>query len=180
MNLNLSRPLIAGLGFVLAMSAAFAQVPGAAGTSGGVAVPVLPGPGAGPRPAEPIGAVDPATVGIFPELLIREMALSAEQQTQLDAAQNSRKAMWAANRVTKQNEYDALSKEMGKGNAFDPRVVIAMRKTARAEMETRMDNVQALWLQFWDALNPKQRSTLLSYMLAQHERHGKLRRPPPK
>ncbi len=181
MNYLRIRPLIAALGLILAVSGAAAQVmSGAPGASGGIVTPSVPGPGAAPRPSEQSGMVDPAKLGMFPEALIKEMALTDAQQVRLDTAQNARKAMWAANRVTKQTEYDALSKEMSKDDAFDPRVVIDMRKKARAEMEARMDDVQALWLQFWDDLSIKQRATLLDYMKAQHERHGKLRRPPPK
>jgi hypothetical protein len=90
----------------------------------------------------------------------------------LDAAHEARRKMWNTNRVARQAEYAALTKELST-DKFDPREVIALRKKTRAKIDAGFDDVQATWLAFWDVLNPAQRKILIGYMRDQHAVQGK-------
>lgn len=145
--------------------------------------PQIGAPGLSPAPSStlerPAQPVDLGALGSFPEPLMNELVLTPAQRAKLDEAQTARKKMWADNQVSRKAEYDELAKELDRGVDFDPHAVIAMRKAARTEMQTRMDAVQDLWLEFWDTLDKKQRGKMVDYMIAQHERHGKIRRSGP-
>ncbi len=146
-----------------------------------------PPPGAGtagisPAPAAPAARgvpAEPGDLGSFSAQLLASLALTPAQREKLDAAQAARQKMWADNRVSRQAEFDALSKELKRGAQFDPRAVNTMRANARKVMQDRMDAVQELWLVFWDALDLKQRAQLVDYMTLQHDRHGRIRRSGP-
>ena len=84
----------------------------------------------------------------------------------------TRVAKWNTNRVARQAEYAALTKELST-DKFDPRDVIALRKKTRAKIDAGFDDVQASWLAFWDVLNPAQRKLLIDYMRNQHVLQGK-------
>ncbi len=129
------------------------------------------------------GAVAPATApgasplaiesfGRLPDSLIDGLVLDPAQKAKLDAAHEARRKMWNTNRVARQAEYAALTKELST-DKFDPRDVIALRKKTRAKIDAGFDEVQASWLAFWDALNAAQRKILIGYMRDQHAVQGK-------
>ena len=98
--------------------------------------------------------------------------LDSAQKAKLDAAHEARRKMWNTNRVARQAEYAALTKELST-DKFDPRDVIALRKKTRAKIDAGFDEVQATWLAFWDVLNAAQRKILIGYMRDQHAVQGK-------
>ena len=143
--------------------------------------PVSPGapgtPATGPAtfaPATEIGAL-----GLLPDQVLTDLELTNEQLSKYGTAHLARVQMWKDNQASRTAEWNELSKELKRGADFDPRAVVAMRLKARTEMQARMDVVQDLWLVFWDSLGVKQRAKFAEYMLAQHERHGRIRRPGP-
>jgi hypothetical protein len=79
--------------------------------------------------------------------------------------------MWNTNRLARQAEYAALTKELST-DKFDPRDVIALRKKTRAKIDAGFDEVQSSWLAFWDVLNAAQRKILIGYMRDQHAVQG--------
>jgi hypothetical protein len=81
--------------------------------------------------------------------------------------------MWNTNRLLRQAEYAALTKELST-DKFDPRDVIALRKKTRAKIDAGFDEVQGSWLAFWDVLKPAQRQTLIVYMRDQHTLQGQV------
>jgi hypothetical protein len=99
-------------------------------------------------------------------------AAVTQEKAKLDAAHEARRKMWNTNRVARQAEYAALTKELST-DKFDPREVIALRKKTRAKIDAGFDDVQATWLAFWDVLNPAQRKILIGYMRDQHAVQGK-------
>jgi hypothetical protein len=105
--------------------------------------------------------------GRLPDSLIEGLVLDSAQKAKLDAAHEARRKMWNTNRVARQAEYAALTKELST-DKFDPREVIALRKKTRAKIDAGFDDVQATWLAFWDVLNPAQRKILIGYMRDQH------------
>lgn len=140
--------------------------------------PTTPGtPATGPAAFAP--ATDVGALGSFSEQLMKDLELTNEQTFKVGTAQLARLQMWKDNQASRTAEWYELSKELKRGADFDPRAVVAMRLKARTEMQARMDAVQNLWLAFWDSLDAKQRAKMAEYMLAQHERHGKIRRPGP-
>ncbi len=174
---------LAAAGFILLAATSQAQSLG--GNPGMIGAP-------GPNAAGAVGPTPPGypstttmtpaeagALGSFSEVLMTDLALTPAQRARVDVAQEARKKMWADNQVTRLAEYDELAKELKRGAEFDPHVVIDMRKQARAEMASRMDAVQDLWLEFWDSLDTKQREKMVDYMVKQHERHGRIRRPGP-
>ena len=176
------RQALAAAGFILLAAASQAQSlggnPGMIGAPG----PNMQGMGpVAPASSAPLTAAptDLGALGSFPEQLMTELALTPAQRELVNVAQTARKKMWADNQVSRIEEFNALSAELDRGAEFDPHVVIDMRKQARAEMASRMDAVQDLWLDFWDSLDVKQREKLVAYMAKQHERHGRIRRPGP-
>jgi len=112
------------------------------------------------------------SMGRLPDSLIEGLVLDAGQRAKLDAAHEARRKMWNTNRVARQAEYAALTKELST-DKFDPRDVIALRKKTRAKIDAGFDEVQATWLVFWDALNAAQRKILVGYMRDQHASQGK-------
>ena len=110
--------------------------------------------------------------GRLPDYLIEGLVLDASQLAKLEAAHEARRKMWNNNRVARQAEYAALTKELST-DKFDPRDVIALRKKTRAKIDAGFDDVQASWLAFWDALNAAQRKILIGYMRDQHAVQGK-------
>jgi hypothetical protein len=79
--------------------------------------------------------------------------------------------MWNTNRLARQAEYAAITKELST-DKFDPREVIALRKKTRAKIDAGFEEVQASWLAFWDVLNAAQRKILIGYMRDQHTVQG--------
>ena len=185
MTFSRIRQAFAAAGLTLLASTSLAQSlggnPGMIGAPGpnvmGVvpASPVAPGPAASTF-AEPTYV---GNLGSFPEQLMTDLALTPEQRAKVSVAQTARQKMWTDNQASRKSEYDELAKELSRGAEFNPHAVIALRKKSRTEMESRMDAVQDLWLEFWDSLDAKQRVQMVDYMLKQHERHGKIRRPGP-
>ena len=110
--------------------------------------------------------------GRLPDSLIEGLVLDSAQKAKLDAAHEARRKMWNTNRVARQAEYAALTKELST-DKFDPRDVIALRKKTRAKIDAGFDEVQATWLAFWDVLNAAQRKILIGYMRDQHAVQGK-------
>ena len=172
---------LAAAGFMLLAVTSQAQSLG--GNPGMIGAPGPNAAGVGPFPpgsaSMPTAPTDLGALGSFPEQLMTDLALTPEQRAKVDVAQAARKQMWADNQVSRKAEFDALALELKRGAEFDPHVVIDMRKQARAEMASRMDAVQDLWLEFWDSLDAKQRAKMVDYMVKQHERHGRIRRPGP-
>ena len=171
---------LAAAGFILL--AATSQAQNLGGNPGMIGAPGQNVQGFGPLPpgsATPTAPVDRGALGSFSEQLMTDLALTPAQRARVSVAEEARKKMWADNQVTRLAEYDELAKELKRGAEFDPHVVIDMRKLARAEMASRMDAVQDLWLEFWDSLDTKQREKMVDYMVKQHERHGRIRRPGP-
>ena len=113
------------------------------------------------------------SMGRLPDALIEGLVLDAAQLAKLNAAHEARSKMWNTNRVARQAEYAALTKELST-DKFDPREVIAVRKKTRAKLDAGFDDVQASWLVFWDALNAAQRKMLIGYMRDQHVLQGKI------
>jgi hypothetical protein len=180
MTFSRIRQAVAAAGFILVAATSQAQSLG--GNPGMIGAPGQNVQGFGPLPpgsVTPMAPVDLGALGSFPEQLMTDLALTPEQRAKVDVAQTARKTMWADNQVSRKAEYDELAKELKRGAEFDPHVVIDMRKQARAEMASRMDAVQDLWLEFWDSLDTKQREKMVDYMVLQHERHGRIRRPGP-
>lgn len=108
----------------------------------------------------------------LPDTLVRALALTPKQQTLLDEAHIARRQMWSALRNARQAEYAAMTKELDK-DKFDPREVITMRKKIRQAADKRLDEVQSVWLTFWDSLTPEQSKRLVTYMKEQHLLQGK-------
>ena len=111
------------------------------------------------------------SLGRLPDNLIASLKLDASQQAKLETAHEARRKMWNTNRLARQAEYAALTKELS-SDKFDPRDVIALRKKTRAKIDAGFDEVQLSWLAFWDALNPAQRKLLIAYMRDQHALQG--------
>ena len=181
MTFSRIRQALAVAGFIVLAATSQAQSLG--GNPGMIGAPGTNVTGVGPIPA---GSATPAmtptelgALGSFPEQLMTDLTLTPAQRAKVDVAQTARQKMWADNQVSRKTEYDLLAKELKRGAEFDPHVVIDLRKQARTEMAARMDAVQDLWLDFWDSLDLKQRAKLVDYMVKQHERHGRIRRPGP-
>jgi len=125
-----------------------------------------------PPMAEAIAPPAPIeSFGRLPDVVIESLKLDASQRAKLDAAHEARRKMWNTNRLVRQAEYAALTKELS-NDKFDPREVIALRKKTRAKVDAGFDDVQGSWLTFWDLLNPAQRNTLIVYMREQHTLQG--------
>lgn len=103
----------------------------------------------------------------LPPPLLLELELSTKQTELLDDAHLARRQLWSAMRNARSEEYVALTKALEK-EPFDPKEVIALRKKIRATSDKRMDDVQSVWLKFWESLNPSQRKILVAYMKQQH------------
>ena len=125
-----------------------------------------------PAAAPSVAPLAVESFGRLPDHLIEGMVLDAGQRAKLDAAHDARRKMWNTNRVARQAEYAALTKELST-DKFDPRDVITLRKKTRAKIDAGFDEVQASWLAFWDALNPAQHKILIGYMRDQHAVQGK-------
>jgi hypothetical protein len=128
-------------------------------------------PETAPSAAPSVAPLAVESFGRLPDYLIEGMVLDAAQRAKLDAAHEARRKMWNTNRVARQAEYAALTKELST-DKFDPRDVIALRKKTRAKIDAGFDEVQASWLAFWDALKPAQHKILISYMRDQHVVQG--------
>ena len=186
MKFSRIRQALAAAGLILLAVSAQAQSlggnPGMIGAPGQNTMGAVPAPSA-TTPRATVPTLAPPTyvgaLGIFPEQLMTEMSLTPEQRAKVDVAQTARQKMWTDNQASRATEFTALGRELRRGVDFDPHAVIELRKKARAEMESRMDAVQELWVDFWDSLDPKQRVKLVDYMTLQHERHGRIRRPGP-
>jgi hypothetical protein len=76
--------------------------------------------------------------GRLPDYLIEGLVLDASQRAKLDAAHEARRKMWNTNRVARQAEYAALTKELST-DKFDPRDIIALRKKTRAKIDAGFD-----------------------------------------
>lgn len=109
----------------------------------------------------------------LPAGVLQALALETKQKELLDKAHIARRQLWSAMRNARTQEYAALTKELDKDN-FDPKEVISIRKKIRAAADKRMDEVQAVWMDFWESLNVTQRKTLVSYMKQQHINNAKL------
>lgn len=109
----------------------------------------------------------------LPAGVLQALALDTKQKELLDKAHMARRQLWSAMRKARQDEYAALTKALDK-DTFDPKEVIALRKKIRANADKRMDDVQGVWLDFWESLNPAQRKTLVAYMKQQHANNAKL------
>lgn len=109
----------------------------------------------------------------LPSGLLQALSLEKKQKELLDKAHMARRQLWSALRNARMQEYAALTKELDK-ETFDPKEVISLRKKIRLEADKRMDEVQSIWLDFWESLNPAQRKTLVSYMKQQHITNAKL------
>jgi Spy/CpxP family protein refolding chaperone len=103
----------------------------------------------------------------LPAGLLKELALENKQKELLEKAHMARRQLWSAMRNARLEEYAALTKALDK-DTFDPKEVIALRKKIRINADKRMDEVQGVWLEFWDSLNSGQRKTLVAYMKQQH------------
>jgi Spy/CpxP family protein refolding chaperone len=103
----------------------------------------------------------------LPVAVLQALALETKQKELLDKALMARRQLWSAMRNARLEEYAALTKALDK-DTFDPKEVISLRKKIRANAEKRMDDVQTVWLDFWESLNPGQRKTLVAYMKQQH------------
>lgn len=124
-----------------------------------------------PAAAPVVAPLAVESFGRLPDHLIEGLVLDAGQRAKLDAAHEARRKMWNTNRVARQAEYAALTKELST-DKFDPRDVIALRKKTRTKIDAGFDEVQASWLAFWDALNPAQHKILIGYMRDQHAVQG--------
>lgn len=109
----------------------------------------------------------------LPAGVLQALALDTKQKELLDKAHMARRQLWSAMRKARQDEYAALTKALDK-DTFDPKEVIALRKKIRANADKRMDDVQGVWLDFWESLNPAQRKTLVAYMKQQHANNARL------
>ncbi len=109
----------------------------------------------------------------LPAGVLQSLALETKQKELLDKAHIARRQLWSAMRKARQDEYATLTKELDK-DTFDPKDVISLRKKIRAAADKRMDEVQGVWMDFWESLNPVQRKTLVTYMKQQHINNAKL------
>ena len=109
----------------------------------------------------------------LPADLLQSLSLNAKQKELLDKAHFARRQLWSAMRKARLEEYAALTKALDK-DEFDPKEVISLRKKIRANAEKRMDEVQSVWLDFWESLNSAQRKTLVEYMKQQHIKNAQL------
>ena len=109
----------------------------------------------------------------LPAGVLQALALDTKQREMLDRAHIARRQLWSAMRKARLEEYAALTKALDK-DTFDPKEVISLRKKIRANADKRMDEVQGVWLDFWEALNPGQRKTLVAYMKQQHVNNANL------
>lgn len=109
----------------------------------------------------------------LPAGVLQALALDTKQKELLDKAHMARRQLWSAMRKARQEEYAALTKALDK-DTFDPKEVIALRKKIRANADKRMDDVQGVWLDFWESLNSAQRKTLVAYMKQQHASNARL------
>lgn len=109
----------------------------------------------------------------LPAGVLQALALETKQKELLDKAHMARRQLWSAMRKARQDEYAALTKALEK-DTFDPKEVISLRKKIRANADKRMDDVQGVWLDFWESLNPGQRKTLVAYMKQQHANNARL------
>lgn len=103
----------------------------------------------------------------LPAPVLQTLSLTTKQKELLDQAHMSRRQLWSAMRNARMQEYAALTKSLEQ-ETFDPKEVIALRKKIRATVDKRIDEVQGVWLDFWEALNPGQRKSLVGYMKQQH------------
>jgi len=109
----------------------------------------------------------------LPAPVLQALALETKQNELLDKAFIARRQLWSAMRNARLEEYAALTKALDK-ETFDPKEVIALRKKIRANADKRMDDVQSVWLDFWESLNAGQRQTLVAYMKQQHAQNATL------
>ena len=109
----------------------------------------------------------------LPAGVLQALGLETKQKELLDKAYMARRQLWSAMRNARLEEYAALTKALDK-DTFDPKEVIALRKKIRANADKRMDEVQGVWLEFWESLNPGQRKTLVAYMKQQHIHNANL------
>ncbi len=109
----------------------------------------------------------------LPAGVLQALALETKQKELLDKAHIARRQLWSAMRKARQDEYAALTKALDK-DVFDPKEVISLRKKIRAAADKRMDDVQGVWMDFWETLNPGQRKTLVAYMKQQHVQNANL------
>ena len=109
----------------------------------------------------------------LPAGVLQALELETKQKELLDKAHIARRQLWSAMRNARMQEYAALTKELDKDN-FDPKEVISIRKKIRAAADKRMDEVQSVWMDFWESLNATQRKTLVNYMKQQHINNAKL------
>jgi hypothetical protein len=109
----------------------------------------------------------------LPAGVLQALALETKQKELLDKAHIARRQLWSAMRNARMQEYAALTKELNKDN-FDPKEVISIRKKIRTAADKRMDEVQSVWMDFWESLDATQRKTLVSYMKQQHINNAKL------
>ena len=109
----------------------------------------------------------------LPAGVLQNLALETKQKELLDKAHIARRQLWSAMRNARLEEYAALTKALDK-DTFDPKEVIALRKKIRLNADKRMDEVQTVWLDFWESLNPGQRKSLVAYMKQQHENNANL------
>lgn len=109
----------------------------------------------------------------LPAGVLQALALETKQKELLDKAHIARRQLWSAMRNARAEEYSALTKALDKDN-FDPKEVISIRKKIRVAADKRMDEMQGVWLDFWESLNPTQRKTLVAYMKQQHINNAKL------
>ncbi len=131
----------------------------------------VPAQAATPKlPAQPFDNMFELPAGV-----LQALALETKQKELLDKAHMARRQLWSAMRNARLEEYAALTKALDKDN-FDPKEVISIRKKIRAAADKRMDEVQGVWLDFWDSLNAPQRKTLVQYMKQQHVNNATLSR----
>ncbi len=109
----------------------------------------------------------------LPAGVLQSLSLEAKQKELLDKAHIARRQLWSAMRKARLDEYAALTKALDK-DVFDPKEVISLRKKIRAAADKRMDDVQSVWMDFWESLNPVQRKTLVAYMKQQHVQNANI------
>ena len=131
----------------------------------------IPAQAATPKlPAQPFDNMFELPAGV-----LQALALDPKQKELLDKAHMARRQLWSAMRNARLEEYAALTKALDK-DYFEPKEVISIRKKIRAAADKRMDEVQGVWLDFWDSLNVSQRKTLVQYMKQQHVNNATLSR----
>jgi len=111
----------------------------------------------------------------LPAGVLQALALETKQKELLDKAHMARRQLWSAMRNARLEEYAALSKALDK-DPFDPKEVISLRKKIRLAADKRMDEVQEVWMDFWESLSVGQRKTLVNYMKQQHVNNATLSR----